>query len=262
MHIDVYRDPGVVDAYRNLDYLEPAEEWLLREYESSLPQMRMLDVAVGCGRTTRYFADRVQSYLGVDFSPGMIEVCRERFAETDRLRFEVADMSDMSGVTSESFDLVLVSYNAMSALDHAARQRAFREFARVMRAGGTLLFSNFNIPYVPISFGLWTAFRKATLSNPKTYYWRLKKWVRINYLLNDHRLVKDVSKLGHVELIDGYHDYRLKHYYVRGSEQIAQLERDFENIRVFARGGEELLTPAAWDNATDEWLFYFATKRR
>lgn len=38
--------------------------------------MTMLDIGVGAGQTTPYFAQSVKEYIGIDYSSQMIQACR------------------------------------------------------------------------------------------------------------------------------------------------------------------------------------------
>ena len=39
----------------------------------------MLDIGVGTGRTSRYFASNFNQYHGIDYSSAMIDFCRKKF---------------------------------------------------------------------------------------------------------------------------------------------------------------------------------------
>src|SRR5947209_4634688 len=88
--------------YGREETLQPPEESILRTIKESLKGARMLDVGVGGGRTTVHFAPLVKSYVGIDYSEQMIEVCRERFGEvSNRFTFQVADVRSLSGFPDE-----------------------------------------------------------------------------------------------------------------------------------------------------------------
>lgn len=67
---------------------------------------RVLDVGCGAGRHALYLQEQGHDVLGIDVSPGAIDVCRERGVE----RAEVLDVGDVSAL-DEPFDTVLMFGN-------------------------------------------------------------------------------------------------------------------------------------------------------
>jgi ubiquinone/menaquinone biosynthesis C-methylase UbiE len=141
----LYDKPSAVRLYASLEHLEPPEAAVLELLADELPEMRMLDVGVGAGRTAFHFAPRVRSYVGVDYAPMLIEAARRRFRDAPAVRFEVGDARSMPMFEDESFDFVLFSVNGLDCLDHDGRLAALREFRRLTRAGGVLFFSSHNL---------------------------------------------------------------------------------------------------------------------
>lgn len=94
----------------------------------------LADVGCGPGHVTRFLADRHANVIGVDLSPGMIAVARER---APALTFHVASMLDLPATNGEWSGIVaLYSIIHLSAFERGA---ACREFARVLAPGGWLL---------------------------------------------------------------------------------------------------------------------------
>src|SRR6185436_16930846 len=95
--------------YNNRAAFRPAEcdrhyHQLLKRHFSFLvpPGMRVLEV--GCGLGDLLAAVRPARGLGIDFSPPMIDLARQRHPE---LEFKVADDCDFK--TGEEFDYILLS---------------------------------------------------------------------------------------------------------------------------------------------------------
>ena len=221
--------------------------------------MTMLDIGVGGGRTTKYFADRVSEYVGVDVSEEMIEACHQRFKELPaNVSFAVADARDMSQFSDGRFDLVLFSYNGIDNVSHADRLRVLREIRRVSRPGASFVFSSHNILGLHQLFELRYQFApgvRTTLQN-------IKRWYLLNYVHNPSLRYSVAKRSNHAIVNDGGHDYGLRLYYVHPEEQIRQLQEHFRDVRVFAvADGQEIVGPEGLRAADDLWLYYLCTAK-
>jgi SAM-dependent methyltransferase len=100
---------------------------------------RVLDVAAGNGNATLAAARRFADVTSTDYVPALLERGRDR-ARADGLKidFQVADVEDLP-FADGSFDVVLSTYGAMFAPDHA---RTAREMLRVTRGGGRIGLAN------------------------------------------------------------------------------------------------------------------------
>jgi SAM-dependent methyltransferase len=132
--------PEVVDSYTKREQLEPAERAICDKYITS--SMRILDVGVGGGRTTAFLSSIARDYVGIDYVQEMIDVCRRRFPG---VTFITADASDLSGFAEMSFDAINFSFNGIDFFEsNAGRHRFLQHAARVLTAGGLLIFSSHN----------------------------------------------------------------------------------------------------------------------
>ncbi len=139
-NISTYNRPEVAEYYAALDYLTPCEELLFDTYLK--PDMAILDIGVGGGRTTPYLSSVAGRYVGVDYASEMIARCRKKFPQ---LEFEVGDAADLSRFAASSFDAVVMAFNAIDYLvPDESRFRALREIGRVLKADGILIFSSHN----------------------------------------------------------------------------------------------------------------------
>jgi ubiquinone/menaquinone biosynthesis C-methylase UbiE len=98
----------------------------------------VLEVAIGTWRNLPFYPDGAR-LTGVDFSPGMLGIARQRAAGLGRpadLRPGDAQALDFP---DESFDTVVSTYALCAIPDD---RRAVEEMARVLRPGGRLLLAD------------------------------------------------------------------------------------------------------------------------
>jgi SAM-dependent methyltransferase len=112
----------------------------------------VLDIGVGGGRTTGMLADRARSYVGIDISPEMLDLARDRFPDAD---LREGNAVDLGGLPDAAYDLVLFSFNGLDALDHGDRGAALAAMARVTRPEGRVLFSSLNLDGVSFDERPW-----------------------------------------------------------------------------------------------------------
>ena len=98
----------------------------------------LLDVACGTGNASIPAARRGARVTGLDLTPKLVEIARERArAEGLEIEFVEGDAEDLP-FDDDSFDRVISIFGAMFAPD---QQRAADELVRVCRPGGRLGFS-------------------------------------------------------------------------------------------------------------------------
>jgi len=99
------------------------------------PGMDVLDVACGTGNATIPAAKAGARVTGLDFSPVMLEIARERSADAMvEIDFVEGDAQELP-FEDASFDRVLSTFGHMFAPDH---QRTAAEMRRVLRPGGVI----------------------------------------------------------------------------------------------------------------------------
>jgi ubiquinone/menaquinone biosynthesis C-methylase UbiE len=122
-----YDEPG--------NQLLDLEQPLVREILDGVPIGVALDAACGTGRHTAYLASLGHEVIGVDTSPEMLALAREKVPEGE---FHEADLHDLP-VADKSVDLVVCAI----ALSHVHDLlRVLSEFVRVLRPEGHLVISD------------------------------------------------------------------------------------------------------------------------
>jgi ubiquinone/menaquinone biosynthesis C-methylase UbiE len=111
-----------------------AEQRLMQTHWPEVAGRRALDLACGTGRYTRLLLEgRAAEVVSVDFSPSMLrQVSGDRRVRADMMRLPLID---------HAFDVVISGL----AIGHASDVRVWMaEVSRVLRTGGTLLYSDFH----------------------------------------------------------------------------------------------------------------------
>lgn len=118
------------------------------------PGMRVLDVACGTGAVTRAIVSVLKgegSVVGVDPSPGMLDVARRR---VQGVEFRAGHAEALPAGTA-SVDFLSMGY----ALRHVAQlEAAFREYRRVLAPGGRVLILEISRPRTRLGFVLARAY--------------------------------------------------------------------------------------------------------
>jgi ubiquinone/menaquinone biosynthesis C-methylase UbiE len=136
----IYNARAVTEYYAAMDGLTPCEQLLFDTYLK--PGMAILDLGVGGGRTTRFLSSIAAGYVGLDYAPEMIAVCRSKFPH---LIFETGNAADLSRFAAASFDAVVMAFNGIDYLfPDESRSRMLGEACRVLKPEGMLIFSAHN----------------------------------------------------------------------------------------------------------------------
>lgn len=252
-----YLSPEVIDYYGTYATLQPPEETIFRILDPTLSTARMLDVGVGGGRTTAFFAPKVKFYAAFDYSEGMIERCKAKFAgRFPDAEFFVGDAKDLSRFEDQSFDFVLFSFNGVDHMPISSRVSFLREARRLLAPGGQLCFSTHNI----------SSLKNLTIASVVHFRFNMfAVWKKILRRMKIRRI--NAKQLAAAEtsdfafVTDGSHDFGLELCYVRTTYQIAMLrDSGFKTIRGYSfNTGKEYLSEKDFCAAEDPWLYYLCS---
>jgi ubiquinone/menaquinone biosynthesis C-methylase UbiE len=138
-NLEAFKTSAAIDEY-SAYLLFPEEKQLVAKYYQ--PGDKILDLACGMGRTTLRLHELGFSVRGVDASEVFIKTAQRRFPYLD---FRVGSY-DRIDEPNDSFSHILISCNGIDyAFPESQRLAALSECARVLKPGGTLIYSSHNL---------------------------------------------------------------------------------------------------------------------
>jgi SAM-dependent methyltransferase len=153
---------GLIDGKGTLHHreiLNPCVERLLGDVKSQ----KLLDAGCGEGYLARYYAKRGAIVTAIDVSKRLIETSQQ-LSEKDAIKvdFRVDDICHIESIQSPEFDIVLSN---LVLLNVPCFEDALKEFHRVLRDGGILVFSIVHPAFDFYGPGAWQMGEK----DPKTH---------------------------------------------------------------------------------------------
>lgn len=234
--------------------LKPAEERGLELLGDRLRGAEMLDLGVGTGRTGHTFAPIVDRYVGLDYSPRMVELARERLGGIEGVEIVQGDARDLSGVGGP-FDFVLFSFNGIDAVGHEARLEILSQVRGVLKPDGRFQFSTHSLGALPLDE---RKPRSPRYAGSRLYaaFARLRDipYGRKIRSINARVDLDEARRRGWTIVPERGHDFQVDDYYVDPSYQVEQL-RDvgFEVEAIWDVEGEPVELPY---RGRSPWLDY------
>lgn len=232
--------------------LKPAEREVMELLRERLHEFEMLDLGVGTGRTGYTFGSLVRRYVGLDYSPRMLDRARALLGDRERVELLLGDARHLADVGGP-FDFVLFSYNGIDAVGHDDRLRILAEVRSVLKPEGSFLFSSHSMGALPLAARQLRAGSRTRLrqlydfAKDVRYGWRVRQ--------SNRALDLDAARRrGWATVRDGAHGFDLQIYYVDPGEQLSQLRQSGLTLKAaFDSAGREVdpLQPRR-----DPWLDY------
>jgi len=142
-----WENPSLADKYHeHLSNLTKQSVGALLDAVETPAGSRILDVATGAGYVAGEASRRGAHAIGIDFSAAQVRMARAMYPQ---VRFEQADAQALP-FEDESFDAVV---NAFGICHFPEPELALREAFRVLKRGGRLAFTVWDIPERAVGFG-------------------------------------------------------------------------------------------------------------
>jgi len=109
------------------------------ELHLPMPSRRALDFGCGVGRLSQAFARRMDSVVGADISPVMIDLARNLDRYPDRVEYICTAETDLVALAARSFDCIY-SNIVLQHVDSSLSVRYLREFFRLITPKGLIVF--------------------------------------------------------------------------------------------------------------------------
>ncbi len=119
----------------------------LRSLAQPRPTDIVLDLGCGNGRHLLALAPEIERGIGIDISPGMIDLARARLRSAGKanVAFEVSDAEALKGINNQSIDLAI----CIGAFEHMLGKRAvLGSIYRVLKFGGRFVCLTLNADYI------------------------------------------------------------------------------------------------------------------
>jgi SAM-dependent methyltransferase len=154
-------------------FLVHARDFWIFVFSEGIAGMRsdILDIGVGCGRWAHWLRDYnfrgrrfSGTYVGIDIDEEAVEWCKKNY-DPERFSFYLSSDASVSynhtggtplayriPLPDASFDLVF-SNSLLTHLLEPELENYLRESYRLLRAGGAMMHSHFNIEHPPATYG-------------------------------------------------------------------------------------------------------------
>ncbi len=255
-----WSSPATVEQFRrSRGWTDPGERAAFERVRADAADEPILDVGVGAGRTVPLLRGISADYVGVDYTPELVQACRENHPG---VRVVEGDARDLRQFADESFQLVVFSFNGIDAVNPADRIAILREFHRVLRPGGALLFSTHNRMgpgyREKLSFGVYRT------RNPL----KLARRVAVA-LLHAGRTIRNYIQYSRLEhQSDEYairnasaHDHGILIHYITLQSQLRQLEGTGFQPGALAWASSDGRPLSPGDDTSDAWWFHLVARK-
>jgi SAM-dependent methyltransferase len=109
-----------------------------------IPARRILEIAPGFGRWTRFLVPACETYLGIDLAEACVVECRRRFAAASHARFVANDGYSLQHAQDGAFDLIF-SFDSLVHADRDVLESYVPQMLRKLAPGGAVFIHHSNL---------------------------------------------------------------------------------------------------------------------
>jgi SAM-dependent methyltransferase len=113
-----------------------------------LPANRILEIAPGYGRWTRYLLEVCESYTGIDLSGQTVEACNKRFGHMAHAQFIKNDGLSLADAPDDSYDFIF-SFDSMVHAEMEVLSRYIPQMVKKLSGSGAAFIHHSNFNEIP-----------------------------------------------------------------------------------------------------------------
>lgn len=251
-NLETYKNKKTINYYFNAEGLQLPEQEILKKIGNKLINASVLDIGVGGGRTTPFFANKTAYYLGIDFSEEFIIHCQKKYSLAfPKAEFKTVDARSLEQMPPSTFDIILFSFNGIDNVSLDERNTIIQSIYKLLKPNGCFIFSSHNLNYLPI------------LSKYKIYrnpFATIKTAIKHFNFLKKNKLALQ-NKSDYTFIYDDTYDFGLQTCYVNANYQIKVLEENgFSNCEIYSLNTGNRITINESEKDQSAWLYFLCSK--
>ncbi len=222
-----YLDPRVAERYENESSGQQGdiEFYASLAREAAAVGQPVLELACGTGRVSIPVAREGVKVLGLDQSPAMLDIARQRAAGIENIRLVEGDMADFD--LGERFGLVFIPFRSFLMLMTVAEQKScLRAVRRHLVDGGRLALNFFNPS--PVIMARWMTSKRGSLEEvsvrdrPSFKMWSTRQYLPASQSIEETRIEEELDDRSAV-ISRVYRDLRLRYVFRYEMEHLLAL---------------------------------------
>ncbi len=248
----IYNSNEVIAEYKKKVGLTTPESVLFNWVKKNVSCESILDIGVGAGRTTHFYAPVFKKYIGVDYSENMINSCRVKYANFFNAEFIHADANGMPEFTIDKFDLIQFSLNGIDYLETIEeRINLLSKLFLLLKNKGVFIFSTHNV------YSLYRLYSFQIPRNPFKIPLEISRYLNLRKI-NGNK--ENYLNKTFFRIYDGGENFKVNTCYIAPEFQYKLLvETGFNDIVAYDLKGKEI------DNnnliqSNDDWIHFKCRK--